>query len=854
MNLKLTVLVFGILLFPGLLRGEAISDYVIYYEQSVPPSVKTAAVYLQKYIQKSTGVELKIVHASAPVMISLGDNPALRKIGIDPNQFSYEEFIIRTSGKNLFIAGRDLKDDDRTPFGGYSFGTMYGAYEFLERVMDVHWLIPLDERGTYIPQLGKDWNIPQLSIRFKPRFEQRSFLCSPVYRTMKYFDFNRHAKAFLSGSALYGCDHYWQYLFPARDNKTFNFLKDRETTYKEHPEYFALRGKRVLPVGDHWSLCLTAPGLADEMADRLLAIYRNYHPRTLCISPNDGQPDCGCANCQKKLSQLTPELTGELDQQGVMHGKSWTPLVLDNYRQVCERLYKEIPDVPVVGFIYQNYEFAPRPKPAKMPRNFVAQMCPCWTAYGPPRLYEGVNKAWHKWLDDWNGIFEKQTYYGLDFWINQTAGMPISPYPNLMQETYDTLDHSSFAGMQMYFNQGFGFSSLGLWMMMQMQWNPNQNANELMDKFLTYAYGKDAAPHVRRIYELSEKAMRDYITFRKGQIGYHFSMDYLTNVCKPCYPGMEKEYLAALALVRTPEQKWRLELLGANLKLLRFHLEKLSLIPADEKSPLYLSDADFPDFSRRRMKGGDLYHYVPDAPVTIHFPRARIPLASAEKAVIPASQIKKETGVNYFQFHQDVIFKPDQDMTIRMKLQYKTDNDPFTKKPFGADIPYFCVYDANGELIFTGIAKDYEISFPAKKGEIYYLFYCPGTEYRANPKWRIVSCNANYALGQRIKAEGLYFWTPAGTSMYFLLPDGVKSFKLHMNGGRHDFAVIGPDGKNLKAAKGWGYDCLAFDDASPGWWRVDFFGGDYKYLRQSDELPGFWVTDPDKALDVRVKK
>lgn len=853
MNIKL-FLTCGILLLTALLEGVPISEYVIYYENSVPASVKTAAKDLQKYIRKSTGIELKIVHSPVHGMIALGDNPSLRKIGIDPDSFAYEEFIIRTVGKDLFIAGRDLKNDIQTPLRGYSFGTMYGVYEFLERVMGVHWLIPLDERGTYIPDLGKKWDMPELFIQFKPRFTQRSFHCSPVYRTMKYFDFNRHAKAFQAGSALYGCDHYWQYLFPNKDNRQFRFLKDRETTYREHPEYFALRGKRVLPVGDHWSLCLSAPGLEDEMVNRLLAIQRNFNLKTLCISPNDGQPNCECIECQKRLIHLTPELTGELNHRGVMNGKSWTPLVLDNYRQICERLLKEIPDVPVTGFIYQSYEFAPQPKPEKMPKNFVAQMCPCWTAYGPTRLYEGVNRAWHKWQADWNGVFEKQTYYGLDFWLNQTAGMPVSPYPELMQETYDTLNRLNFTGMQMYFNKGFGFSSLGLWMMMQMQWNPNQDANKLMDQFLTCAYGENAAPHVRKIYELSEKSMRDYITFRKGQIGYHFSMGYLKNVCKLCYPEMEKEYLAALSCVRTPEQKWRLELLGANLKLLRFHLERLNLIPMDENSPLFLSDADFPAFSKRRMKGGDLYHYVPDAPVTVHFSGARVSLESVKKTVIPPPQIRKETGSCWFQFHQDIIFRPDRDMTIRLKLEYKTDIDPYTGKPFDADIPYFCVYNVKGELVFTGIAKDYEISFPAKKDEIYYLFYCPSVEYRANPKWRIVSCNANYAFGQRIKAEGLYFWTPAGTSMYFHVPNDVKSFKLHMNGGQHDFAVIGPDGRTLKTAKGRGYDSLAFDDAKPGWWRIDFFGGDYKYLRQSNELSGFWVTAPAKALDIRVKR
>ena len=110
MNMKSIFLTCGILLLTALLQGAPISEYVIYYENSVPPSVKTAAADLQKYIRKSTGVELEIVHSPVAGMIALGDNPSLRKIGIDPDSFAYEEFIIRTVGKDLFIAGRDLKN------------------------------------------------------------------------------------------------------------------------------------------------------------------------------------------------------------------------------------------------------------------------------------------------------------------------------------------------------------------------------------------------------------------------------------------------------------------------------------------------------------------------------------------------------------------------------------------------------------------------------------------------------------------------------------------------------------------------------------------------------------------------
>ncbi len=836
-----------------LAAGPAIREYIIYHEKNVPPSVELAARELRDYLWKASGCRLEIRNIPHEPMIALGDNPLLRKAGIDPEHLAYEEFIIRNHGGTVWIAGRDLQNDKSTPFNGKSYGTLYGTYEFLERALGIRWLIPVDERGTHIPRISGSAEFPKMEIREKPFFEQRSLFCDPHYREMPYFRCNKHAHAFQAGSALYSCDHMWQYMFPAGNYAPYSFLESREKTFSEHPEYFSLHGKRTPPIGNQWSLCLSAPGLQDEMVKRILLVQKHFKTATVCISPNDGQPDCECTECRKKLFLLTPEITGELNNAGAMHSRSWTPLVLENYRYLSQHLQEQLPRIPVVGFIYQAYEFAPVPRPAPMPENFVALMCPSFTAYGPTRLYSGTDRAWEKWLADWQGIFRKQIYYGLDFWINQSAGMPISPYPEMMGKTFRLLQKHGFSGVQMYFNKGFGFSSAGLWVMMKLQWNPNQDAEALLNEFLTCAYGADAAPHVRRIYQLSERAMQNYITSRKGQIGYHFSVDYLNNVCRPCYAAMEKEYLAGLPKVRTPEQKWRLELIGANLQLLRFHLEKLGLIPVDETSPLHLNDRQFSEFNQRRMPGGSLHDFVPDIPVTVHFPNAMIPIASAEKSVIPQTLLKESSGSRRLQYHQEIVIKPEQDMTVRFQLEYRSKNDPFTGRPFAADIPYFCVYDGQRRLIFTGIADHYEISFPARKGQLLYLIYCPSSEYRADSKWRIVSANTPYALGQRIKSgAGLYFWTPKDSFLYFMVPAGVRTFSIFMTGGIHDMALIDPAGKKVASMKGRGTDSIKVNQASPGWWRVDFFGGDYKYLRQSENLSGFWVENPALALDVRT--
>lgn len=845
------VLMFGVffLLCLQLISGPKISSYTIYCDQDAPESVQTAAKDLQKYIKRSTGCRLAIKRTPSDPMIAVGDNPVIRKNGIDPENMKYEEFMIRSFGDNIFLVGKDIPYDDTTEIGGNSFGSAYAVYEFLEQCFGIRWLIPMDERGIHIPPKNADFEPGRWNYCFRPFFRQRSLFADPEYRKLEYFKFNKHPGAFLVGSEFYGhCDHYWQYIYPAKNSAFSSIVKDREKTFQEHPEFFALKGKRTFPVGDHWSLCLSAPGITEDMAKRMVCIQDFYSQKVMCMSPNDGQPNCLCKDCQSQRSLLTREMVGELNRG---YYRSWTPLVLKNYREIANILKKKVPGVPVTGFIYQAYEFAPHPKPEKFPDNFVAVMCPCWTAYGPTRLYEGVNRSWHKWIDDWNGVFHKKTYYGLDFWLNQGVGFPIPPFTAMMNDTFKTLKDTDYTGVQMYFNKAFGVSSASLWVLMKKMWNPDLDAEKLFDEFLICAYGMEAAPRIKNIYKCAEKNLANYVNSHKGKVGYAFTMDYLEQVCKPAFHVMEQEYIAASSLMKTPEQKWRMAIFGKNLMLLRYHLEKLNLIPEDPDSPLHMTDKEFTLFNLQRMSNGELHKLVPTPPITAYFPKALFPLSSVRKAEIPAKMQRRQQGNLVLQFHQNIIVKPEKNMTVCLTLEYVGRDGRKGQKIENMDIPYYCVYDSEKKLVYTGIAKDYKITFPAKKDEVLYVLYCPGTTSRSYALWRIASANTPFAYGQHLKDMGFYFWNPAGSSLYFMVPEKIKDFKIFLWGGRKDMDFIDSTGKKIRSVKGHGSNVLVFKESNPGWWRIDFHGGDYQYLRQDSSLPGFWVTDPANALDVR---
>ena len=129
-----------------------------------------------------------------------------------------------------------------------------------------------------------------------------------------------------------------------------------------------------------------------------------------------------------------------------------------------------------------------------------------------------------------------------------------------------------------------------MYMMMKLLWNSKLDPYQLMDQYLNKAYG-GAAPKIRELYQLLEKSMTRFMTDRKGQVGYHMTPDMLAEVYAAEWNRVEQLYLDAQKYSMDENQKWRLAMLGENLKLLRYHLVQLNFIK-DTPSPLKMSPAE----------------------------------------------------------------------------------------------------------------------------------------------------------------------------------------------------------------------------------------------------------------------
>ena len=107
------------------------SDYKIFVSENAQESEKFAAGELQKYLAEISGVTIPVVNSAKEgdllIYVGFEDAPATVLDKLNPSDFENEEYIIRSSGKNLLIAG------------GGTRGTLYGVIGYLTDHLGCRW-------------------------------------------------------------------------------------------------------------------------------------------------------------------------------------------------------------------------------------------------------------------------------------------------------------------------------------------------------------------------------------------------------------------------------------------------------------------------------------------------------------------------------------------------------------------------------------------------------------------------------------------------------------------------------------------------------------------------------------------
>ncbi|MBO9610457.1 MAG: DUF4838 domain-containing protein [Paenibacillaceae bacterium] len=500
------------------------SDWRIVVSRGASPSEVYAAEELQKFLGEMSGATMPIFNdgeaeAAREIRIGFGTRlPHGAEWPAEAKSLGDEGFLIRTSETGLLIAG------------GRQRGTMYGVYTFLETYLGCRWFSSTVSR---IPRRSRI-EIGAIDDRQVPALE---------YREAYSFDALKPEWA-----ARNKCNGH----FPPLDEKrgghngyvgpfvhSFYQLVPPEEYFDEHPEYYAeVDGVRLR---EHAQLCLSHPDVLDISLRRIREwVAANPDARIVSVSQNDSRNPCQCAACSA------------IDAEEGNYSGSLIRFV----NRVAEALETDYPHLAIDTLAYQYTRKAPklvRPRP-----NVIVRLCSIECCFSHPleqcgekmllKQDPGTGATFVEDLADWGRICNR--LYVWDYVTNFSNYL--MPFPNLhvLQPNIRMFIRNNVKGL---FEQGDNapggggeFAELRHYVIAKLLWNPEADANLLIDEFLSGYYGRGGF-HLRRFIDaLAGKVMErdeDGVLCHHASIYDRVDNDYLTKdiieLADRCYDEAE---------------------------------------------------------------------------------------------------------------------------------------------------------------------------------------------------------------------------------------------------------------------------------------------------------------------------
>ena len=454
--------------------------------------------------------------AGEPVTIKVGTNTLGAKYKLP--KLEPEEFMIDfPDAKTIVIAG------------GSQVGARNGVSEFLQRLCGVRWLFP-GEAGLHLPRHA-ELKIPMKQVRGKPFFRNRTL--SWPYPFEKRGDWNYYGWYSLNrGRWDINFSHNLYRLFPW---KVYG---------KTHPEFYP-KNLGPNPANDHWNPMFNAPGLTNEAVRLICEQFRR--------SPEQHSFSLGM-NDTSRFDGGTPKGTnsvGMADYSDYYYG--WV-------NQVIAGVTKQYPD-KYFGML--AYESVTDPPSFNLNPRAVPFICIDRMRWFDPAMAEKDMKRTKLWK-------EKTVRLG---WYDYIYGDQRYMIPRIyLQPMVKYLKFAAKNGVTDFYAEAnsteFPTEGPKTWLVLQLVWNPDADAEALLNEWYTLAVGKDAAQHLRDYFNYWEKYWREKVT--KNEWFDHYK-DWIYFDCLNDHNYMKDltwkdvAYCQNLmnqvrAKAKTPEQKRRAEL------------------------------------------------------------------------------------------------------------------------------------------------------------------------------------------------------------------------------------------------------------------------------------------------------
>ncbi|MEZ5195646.1 MAG: DUF4838 domain-containing protein [Bacteroidales bacterium] len=487
-NLVIPVFFILILGFVSCLNEEKLilvdggpQDYSIIVSATAQQNELKAAYGLRKYIEEMSGVELNIITdvgqlSAHEILIGNSNRIDSPKLLDEIDHLDKDGFVIKTIGDKLLIAGGDGK------------GTLYGVYSFLEEHLGCR---RYSSEVSVIPTL-ENIVIGKIDDKQEPAFEFRELHMPGPRSDASFRDW--HKLDFKEGENEWGMFVH-----------TFDDFIPYDKYFKTHPEYFSYLNVQRIPDGQ---LCLSNPDVFNLVVEDLKVRMREK-PKALywSVSQNDTYKPCECSNCRK-----------EYEEYGGYSGAMV---------HFVNNVAAEFPDKAISTLAYQYTRSAPTNiKPAD---NVNIMFCSIECNRSRPLSSDPLSASFRKDMEDWCELTDNIFMWD---YVVQFRSL-ISPFPNF-NVLQPNIKYFRDNGIQMMFQQGSGgliseFVELRTYIIAKLLWNPDANAEAIMDDFLLGYYGP-AGKYLRQYIDL----MHEELAKSGGDLGiYGYPYDGINTYLTP---------------------------------------------------------------------------------------------------------------------------------------------------------------------------------------------------------------------------------------------------------------------------------------------------------------------------------
>lgn len=380
----------------------------------------------------------------------------------------FDGYVMRGNGRRIVIAGYAPQ------------GTVFGTWAFLKRAgLKVYPNRDFD--GLEIRDPLPDGMMPAFDVSSRPFFENRDLL--------GHLDRGRWGATFreLGGMGDFGFarNHEW---FKPRGwlggDHTAPYLVPMGKYGREHPEYFALRGKERIPRNTpnvRTTICMSNPDVHRIAAERALEwMGIQSASRFFYITDGDARA-CRCEPC-RALDPL-PKIVSDRKLRWV--------------NSVARTVKNKFPDNIVIALAYgENTKAAVSTIPES---NVVILYCP-W-------LWNSRATSAVSWANPQNITAMKEF---MDLAMRFPGQIGVYDYPgNWVQGQAERIKFLARNNARVFHGNG-GSGDLFQWVSINLLWDPFLDIEPLIDEFVAAAYGPAAGP-MREWERIKQRAIDENV-------------------------------------------------------------------------------------------------------------------------------------------------------------------------------------------------------------------------------------------------------------------------------------------------------------------------------------------------------